>query len=121
MKDFLDFSLNISIIILGVVLKEIFKVDAFLYLISVFWLYVITNTFVNKMHLTKEYIIILFFVSVVYTFAAYKLEIVIFATILQLVCGAFVNEANKHFQTEKEYIENKYLIRPRLSSKDLGL
>ena len=51
MKQFLTFMLDCSLIFLGVVLKDIFQIDEFLFFIIVFWLYLITNTFVDKMHL----------------------------------------------------------------------
>lgn len=56
MQDFINFLLNVSIICLGSVLKDIFNVDEFLFFIIVFWVYIITNAFVNEIHLTKEYI-----------------------------------------------------------------
>lgn len=110
MKEILNFCLNISIIFLGVVIKDIFQLDAFLYFLVVFWLYLITNTFVNKMHLTKEYIVFLLFVSIIYTFASYKLDIEIFATTLQLASGTFLGEVNKYFLTEEEFRKPKKRI-----------
>ena len=56
MNDFINFLLNVSIICLGSVLKDIFQIDEFLFFIIVFWVYIITNAFVNEIHLTKEYI-----------------------------------------------------------------
>lgn len=102
MKDFINFLLNVSIICLGSVLKDIFQVDEFLFFIIVFWVYIITNAFVNEIHLTKEYIIYLIFISIVYTFAVYQLKVPVFTTIIQLVCGVVVNDLNKCFTNEDE-------------------
>lgn len=98
--DFINFLLNVSIICLGCILKNIFQVDEFLFFIIVFWLYIITNAFVNNIHLNKEYIIYLFFVSIIYTFATYQINIVVFSTIIQLVCGIFINELNNYFEED---------------------
>ena len=76
MKDFINFLLNVSIICLGCILKDIFQVDEFLFFIIVFWVYIITNTFVNEIHLNEKYIAYLFFVSIIYTFATYQQMIV---------------------------------------------
>ena len=102
MKDFINFLLNVSIICLGSVLKDIFQVDEFLFFIIVFWVYIITNAFVNEIHLTKEYIIYLILISIVYTFAAYQIKVLVFTTIIQLVCGVVVNDLNKCFTNEDE-------------------
>lgn len=97
MKDFINFLLNIVFIFFGCVLKDIFKVDEFLFFIIVFWLYIITNTFINKMNLIKDYILSLLFVSIIYTFATYELSITIFSNSLQLMCGILINELNDFF------------------------
>ena len=102
MKNFINFLLNVSIICLGSVLKDIFQVDEFLFFIIVFWVYIITNAFVNEIHLTKEYIIYLILISIVYTFAAYQIQVPVFTTIIQLVCGVVVNDLNKCFTNEDE-------------------
>ena len=102
MNDFINFLLNVSIICLGSILKDIFQVDEFLFFIIVFWVYIITNAFVNEIHLTKEYIIYLILISIVYTFAAYQLKVPVFTTIIQLVCGVVVNDLNKCFTNEDE-------------------
>ena len=103
MKDFTNFLLNVSIICLGSVLKDIFQVDE-LFFIIVFWVYIITNAFVNEIHLTKEYIIYLILISIVYTFAAYQLKVPVFTTIIQLVCGVVVNDLNKCFEDEEKQL-----------------
>lgn len=104
MQDFINFLLNVSIICLGSVLKDIFNVDEFLFFIIVFWVYIITNAFVNEIHLTKEYIIYLILISIVYTFAAYQLKIPVFTTIIQLLCGVVVNDLNQCFEDEEKQI-----------------
>ena len=100
MKDFINFLLNVSIICLGSILKNIFQVDEFLFFIIVFWLYIVTNAFVNDIYLNEKYIVYLFFVSIVYTFATYQINIVVFSTIVQLVCGTFINELNNYFEED---------------------
>ena len=65
-------------------------------------MYIITNAFVNEIHLTKEYILCLIFVSIVYTFASYQLKIPVFTTIIQLVCGLLISELNNYFENEDE-------------------
>ena len=98
--DFINFLLNVSIICLGCILKNIFQVDEFLFFIIVFWLYIITNAFVNDVHLNEKYIVYLLYVSIIYTFATYKINIVVFSTIIQLVCGVFINELNNYFEED---------------------
>ena len=85
-------------------MKDIFQIDEFLFFIIVFWVYIITNVFVNEIHLTKEYIIYLIFISIVYTFASYQLKIPVFTTIIQLVCGVVVNDLNQCFEDEEKQI-----------------
>lgn len=104
MNDFINFLLNVSIICLGSILKDIFQVDEFLFFIIVFWVYIITNAFVNEIHLTKEYIIYLILISIVYTFATYQLKVQVFTTIIQLVCGVVVNDLNKCFEDEEKQL-----------------
>lgn len=98
--DFINFLFNVSIICLGCILKNIFQVDEFLFFIIVFWLYIITNAFVNDVHLNEKYIVYLLYVSIIYTFATYKINIVVFSTIIQLVCGVFINELNNYFEED---------------------
>lgn len=117
-----NFWLNVALTFLGVILKDIFKIDVVLFFIVVFWMYLITNTFVSDMHLTKKYIVFLFGISMVYTFFAYVIIDTTICNFLQLLCGLIIGYANqKYFQTEKEYKESKSPFRLRRSAKDLGL
>ena len=100
MKNIYEFLLNITLISLGVILKDIFQIDEFLFFIIVFWLYLITNTFINKIQLNEEYILILLFVSIIYTFATYQLNVIVYQTIMQLICGSFIDEVNAYFLIE---------------------
>ena len=61
---------------------------------------IITNAFVNDVHLNEKYIVYLLYVSIIYTFATYKINIVVFSTIIQLVCGVFINELNNYFEED---------------------
>ena len=117
MKNIYEFLLNITLISLGVILKDIFQIDEFLFFIIVFWLYLITNTFINKIQLNEEYILILLFVSIIYTFATYQLSVVVYQTIMQLICGSFIGEINDYFPKESEFKKNPF--KRRISSYDL--
>ena len=102
MKNIYEFLLNITLISLGVILKDIFQIDEFLFFIIVFWLYLITNTFINKIQLNEEYILILLFVSIIYTFATYQLNVIVYQTIMQLICNSFIDEVNAYFLIEMD-------------------
>ena len=102
MKNIYEFLLNITLISLGVILKDIFQIDEFLFFIIVFWLYLITNTFINKIQLNEEYIFTLLFVSIIYTFATYQLNVIVYQTIMQLICNSFIDEVNAYFLIEMD-------------------
>lgn len=90
-----------------------------------FYIYLLKNTFISGMHLTKEYIGKLIIVSIVCVLIGCIPISESLITTLQLFCGSFISTyLNNIYEKEEAYqskIRRCYLNRRRPSSKDLGL
>lgn len=118
---FLLFCLDCAFIILSNVLK-LYTNDVILLGIIVFYIYLLKNTFISGMHLTKEYIGKLIIVSIVCVLIGCVPINESFITTLQLFCGSFISTyLNNIYEKEEAYqskIRRCCLNRRRPSSKD---
>lgn len=121
---FLLFCLDCAFIILSNVLK-LYTNDVILLGIIVFYIYLLKNTFISGMHLTKEYIGKLIIVSIVCVLIGCVPISESLITTLQLFCSSFISTyLNNIYEKEETYQTKRrmyQLNRKRLSSKELGL
>ena len=121
---FLLFCLECSFIILSNVLK-LYTNDVILLFIIVFYIYLLKNTFISGMHLTKEYIGKLIIVSIVCVFIGCVPISESMITTLQLFCSSFISTyLNNIYEKEETYQLKRrmyQLNKKRPSSKELGL
>ena len=121
---FLLFCLECSFIILSNVLK-LYTNDVILLFVIVFYIYLLKNTFISGMHLTKEYIGKLIIVSIVCVLIGCVPISESMITTLQLFCGSFISTyLNNIYEKEETYQSKRrmyQLNRKRPSSKTLGL
>ena len=87
---FLLFCLDCAFIILSNVLK-LYTNDVILLFIIVFYIYLLKNTFISGMHLTKGYVGSLIVVSIVYVLIGCIPIDEGLITTLQLFCGSFIS------------------------------
>ena len=121
---FLLFCLECSFIILSNVLK-LYTNDVILLFIIVFYIYLLKNTFISGMHLTKGYVSSLVVVSIVCVFIGCIPINESIITTLQLFCSSFISTyLNNIYEKEETYQLKRrmyQLNKKRPSSKDLGL
>ena len=121
---FLLFCLECSFIILSNVLK-LYTNDVILLFIIVFYIYLLKNTFISGMHLTKGYVSSLVVVSIVCVLIGCIPINESIITTLQLFCGSFISTyLNNIYEKEETYQLKRrmyQLNKKRPSSKDLGL
>ena len=121
---FLLFCLECSFIILSNVLK-LYTNDVILLFIIVFYIYLLKNTFISGMHLTKGYVSSLVVVSIVCVLIGCIPISDSIITTLQLFCGSFISTyLNNIYEKEETYQLKRrmyQLNRKRPSSKTLGL
>ena len=121
---FLLFCLECSFIILSNVLK-LYTNDVILLFIIVFYIYLLKNTFISGMHLTKGYVSSLVVVSIVCVLIGCIPISESIITTLQLFCGSFISTyLNNIYEKEETYQLKRrmyQLNKKRPSSKTLGL
>ena len=121
---FLLFCLECSFIILSNVLK-LYTNDVILLFIIVFYIYLLKNTFISGMHLSKGYVGSLIVVSIVCVLIGCIPINESIITTLQLFCGSFISTyLNNIYEKEEAYQTKRrmyQLNRKRPSSKTLGL
>ena len=120
-KYFLLFCLECSFIVLSNVLK-LYTNDVILLFIIVFYIYLLKNTFISGMHLTKGYVSSLIVVSIVYVLIGCIPIDEGLITTLQLFCGSFISTyLNNIYEKEETYQLKRrmyQLNKKRPSSKD---
>ena len=118
---FLLFCLECSFIILSNVLK-LYTNDAILLFIIVFYIYLLKNTFISGMHLTKGYVGSLVVVSIICVLIGCIPINESLITTLQLFCGSFISTyLNNIYEKEETYQLKRrmyQLNKKRPSSKD---
>ena len=123
-KYFLLFCLDCAFIILSNVLK-LYTNDVILLFIIVFYIYLLKNTFISGMHLTKGYVGSLGVVSIVCVLIGYIPINESIITTLQLFCSSFISTyLNNIYEKEETYQLKRrihQLNKKRPSSKTLGL
>ena len=123
-KYFLLFCLECSFIVLSNVLK-LYTNDVILLFIIVFYIYLLKNTFISGMHLTKEYVGSLVVISIVCVLIGCIPINESIITTLQLFCGSFISTyLNNIYEKEETYQLKRrmyQLNKKRPSSKTLGL
>ena len=123
-KYFLLFCLECSFIILSNVLK-LYTNDVILLFIIVFYIYLLKNTFISGIHLTKGYVSSLVVVSIVCVLIGCIPISESIITTLQLFCGSFISTyLNNIYEKEETYQLKRrmyQLNKKRPSSKTLGL
>ena len=121
---FLLFCLDCAFIILSNVLK-LYTNDIILLFIIVFYIYLLKNTFISGMHLTKGYVSNLIVVSIVCVLIGCIPISESMITTLQLFCGSFISTyLNNIYEKEETYQLKRrihQLNKKRPSSKELGL
>ena len=121
---FLLFCLECSFIILSNVLK-LYTNDVILLFIIVFYIYLLKNTFISGMHLTKGYVSSLVVVSIVCVLIGCIPINESIITTLQLFCGSFISTYLNNIYEKEETYQTKRRIyqlnKKRPSSKTLGL
>lgn len=121
---FLLFCLECSFIILSNVLK-LYTNDVILLFIIVFYIYLLKNTFISVMHLTKGYVSSLVVVSIVCVLIGCIPINESIITTLQLFCSSFISTyLNNIYEKEETYQLKRrmyQLNKKRPSSKTLGL
>ena len=121
---FLLFCLDCAFIILSNVLK-LYTNDIILLFIIVFYIYLLKNTFISGMHLTKGYVNSLVVVSIVCVLIGCVSIDENIITTLQLFCSSFISTyLNNIYEKEETYQLRRrmyQLNRKRPSSKTLGL
>ena len=123
-KYFLLFCLDCAFIILSNVLK-LYTNDVILLFIIVFYIYLLKNTFISGMHLTKGYVSSLIVVSMVCVLIGCIPINESIITTLQLFCSSFISTyLNNIYEKEETYQLKRriyQLNKKRPSSKTLGL
>ena len=121
---FLLFCLDCAFIILNNVLK-LYTNDVILLGMIVFYIYLLKNTFISGMHLTKGYVSSLVVVSIVCIFIGCIPISENMIMTLQLFCSSFISTyLNNIYEKEETYQSKRrmyQLNRKRPSSKTLGL
>ena len=121
---FLLFCLECSFIILSNVLK-LYTNDIILLGMIVFYIYLLKNTFISGMHLTKGYVSNLIVVSIVCVLIGCIPISESMITTLQLFCSSFISTYLNNIYEKEETYQSKRRIhqlnKKRPSSKELGL
>ena len=121
---FLLFCLDCAFIILSNVLK-LYTNDVILLGMIVFYIYLLKNTFISGMHLTKGYVSSLVVVSIVCIFIGCIPISENMIMTLQLFCSSFISTyLNNIYEKEETYQLKRrmnQLNRKRNSSKTLGI